>query len=79
MRPPAAEPPGVLAERAVSVEEAKATCRVWVPPGPVLEPNCEATGTWAESQSPVREAPLLEWVAQVAWEVGPQVGRPTER
>ena len=79
MRPPAAEPPGVQAERVVSVEEAKATCRVWVPPGPVLEPNCEAMGTWAESLSLAKEAPLLVWVAQVAWEVGPRVGRPTER
>ena len=68
------------AERADSVEKAKATCRVWVPPGPVgLEPNCEATGTWAESQSPVKEEPLLAWVAQVDWEVDPRIDRPMER
>jgi hypothetical protein len=51
-----------------------------VPPGPVgLEPNCEATGTWAESQSPVKEEPLLAWVAQVDWEVDPRIDRPMER
>ena len=80
MRPPVAERPEVLAGWADSVVKAKETCRVWVPPGPVgPEPNCEATGTWAVSQSRVKEVPLLAWVAQVAWEVGPRIVRPMER
>ena len=75
-----AERPGVLAEWADLVVKAMGTCRVWVPRVPVgLEPNCEATGTWAENQSRVKEVPLLAWVAQVVWEVGRRVDRAMER